>query len=41
MVWSSEGLLFAMGAIDFRRGTVVHINAGVAGLVGVCSPGRA
>jgi Amt family ammonium transporter len=35
MVWSSEGLLFAMGAIDFAGGTVVHINAGIAGLVGV------
>ena len=35
MVWASEGLLFAMGAIDFAGGTVVHINSGVAGLVGV------
>src|SRR5436190_16667845 len=35
MVWTSEGLLFKFGAIDFAGGTVVHINAGVAGLVGV------
>ena len=39
MVWASEGLLFAMGAIDFAGGTVVHINAGVAGLVGVLFAG--
>jgi Amt family ammonium transporter len=35
MVWASEGLLFRLGAIDFAGGTVVHINSGVAGLVGV------
>lgn len=35
MVWASDGLLFRFGAIDFAGGTVVHINAGVAGLVGV------
>ena len=35
MVWSADGLLFALGAIDFAGGTVVHINAGIAGLVGV------
>ncbi|MEO8547237.1 MAG: ammonium transporter [Sphingomicrobium sp.] len=39
MVWASHGLLFAMGAIDFAGGTVVHINAGVAGLVGVLFAG--
>src|SRR5690349_2227579 len=33
MVWYSGGLLFKMGAYDFAGGTVVHINAGVAGLV--------
>lgn len=32
-VWSSTGWLAALGAIDFAGGTVVHINAGVAGLV--------
>ncbi len=35
MVWSTDGLIFKLGAIDFAGGTVVHINAGVAGLVGV------
>lgn len=35
MVWASNGLLFRFGAIDFAGGTVVHINSGVAGLVGV------
>jgi Amt family ammonium transporter len=35
MVWSPGGLLFGLGAIDFAGGTVVHINAGVAGLVGL------
>ena len=39
MVWAAHGLLFAMGAIDFAGGTVVHINAGVAGLVGVMFAG--
>jgi len=35
-VWASDGFLFnlgARGAIDFAGGTVVHISAGVAGLV--------
>jgi Amt family ammonium transporter len=39
MVWSSDGLLFKLGAIDFAGGTVVHINSGVAGLVGVAFAG--
>lgn len=34
MVWDGAGLIFNWGAIDFAGGTVVHINAGVAGLVG-------
>jgi Amt family ammonium transporter len=34
MVWGSGGMLLDMGALDFAGGTVVHINAGVAGLVG-------
>ncbi|WP_132541881.1 ammonium transporter [Rhodovulum euryhalinum] len=34
MVWDGAGLLFNMGALDFAGGTVVHINAGVAALVG-------
>ncbi len=33
MVWDGAGLLFTWGAIDFAGGTVVHINAGVAGLI--------
>ena len=39
MVWASEGLLFKLGAIDFAGGTVVHINSGVAGLIGVAFAG--
>ena len=39
MVWSSGGLLARFGAIDFAGGTVVHINSGVAGLVGVAFAG--
>jgi Amt family ammonium transporter len=35
MVWASDGFLYRLGAIDFAGGTVVHINAGVAGLIGV------
>ena len=34
MVWDGAGLIFNMGAIDFAGGTVVHINAGIAALVG-------
>jgi ammonium transporter, Amt family len=34
MVWGGDGaLLWDMGVLDFAGGTVVHINAGVAGLV--------
>ena len=33
MVWASNGLLYVDGALDFAGGTVVHINAGVSGLV--------
>lgn len=35
-VWASDGFLFnlgAAGAIDFAGGTVVHISAGISGLV--------
>lgn len=35
MVWASDGILSKFGAIDFAGGTVVHINSGIAGLVGV------
>ena len=33
-VLADAGLIFSWGAIDFAGGTVVHINAGIAGLVG-------
>ena len=34
MVWSGDGgYLWDMGVLDFAGGTVVHINAGVAGLI--------
>ena len=32
-VWSTDGWLARLGALDFAGGTVVHLNAGVAGLV--------
>jgi Amt family ammonium transporter len=34
------GLLWGMGALDFAGGTVVHINAGIAGLVGCIMVGQ-
>lgn len=40
MVWSAEGWLFKDGALDFAGGTVVHINAAVAGLVGAYFVGK-
>ena len=41
MVWyGPDGFLFAKGAIDFAGGTVVHINAGIAGLVGAYFVGK-
>ena len=39
MVWGG-GLLGADGALDFAGGTVVHINAAVAGLVGAYMLGK-
>ena len=36
----TAGLLWQWGALDFAGGTVVHINAGVAGLVGACLVGK-
>jgi Amt family ammonium transporter len=33
LVNATNGYLFQLGAIDFAGGTVVHINAGVAGLI--------
>ena len=40
MVWATGGFLFEKGALDFAGGTVVHINAGVAGLVGAYFIGK-
>ena len=41
MVWSGDGaLMWDWGALDFAGGTVVHINAGIAGLVGAIMVGK-
>jgi len=40
MVWGPEGFLLERGALDFAGGTVVHINAGIAGLVGAYVIGK-
>ncbi|MCM2396459.1 ammonium transporter [Rhizobium sp. S95] len=40
MVWDANGLIFGWGAFDFAGGTVVHINAGVAGLIGAIMVGK-
>ncbi|HWL30358.1 MAG TPA: ammonium transporter [Burkholderiaceae bacterium] len=40
MVWAPGGWLFERGALDFAGGTVVHINSGVAGLVGAYFIGK-
>jgi len=37
---SKAGLLWQWGALDFAGGTVVHINAGIAGLVGAYMVGK-
>ncbi len=37
---ATNGLLFQWGALDFAGGTVVHINSGVAGLVGAIILGK-
>jgi Amt family ammonium transporter len=37
---ATAGLIWQWGALDFAGGTVVHINAGVAGLVGACVLGK-
>jgi Amt family ammonium transporter len=39
-VTANAGWLWARGALDFAGGTVVHINAGVAGLVGAYMLGQ-
>jgi len=40
MVWDGAGLIFNMGALDFAGGTVVHINAGIAALIGSLLVGK-
>jgi Amt family ammonium transporter len=40
MVWDSSGMIFNWGALDFAGGTVVHINAGIAALVGAILVGK-
>jgi Amt family ammonium transporter len=37
---ATAGWLFQKGALDFAGGTVVHINAGIAGLVGALMLGK-
>jgi len=39
-VTANAGFLWAKGALDFAGGTVVHINAGIAGLVGAFMIGK-
>ena len=39
-VSATGGLLWQWGALDFAGGTVVHINAGIAGLVGAIVVGK-
>jgi ammonium transporter, Amt family len=39
-VWGSDGFLSAAGVLDFAGGTVVHINAGTAGLMACLVMGK-
>ncbi|MCA3285775.1 MAG: ammonium transporter [Roseomonas sp.] len=39
-VWHPNGWILELGALDFAGGTVVHINAGVAGLVAAIVLGK-
>jgi ammonium transporter, Amt family len=39
-VWGPDGWLGSMGVLDFAGGTVVHINAGIAGLVAALVLGK-
>ena len=39
-VWHPNGWIFGLGALDFAGGTVVHINAGVAGLICAITLGK-
>ena len=40
MVWGVGGLVRGWGALDFAGGTVVHLNAGIAGLVAALYLGK-
>ncbi len=40
MVWAVGGMMYAWGTLDFAGGTVVHINAGIAGMVGCLVIGK-
>jgi Amt family ammonium transporter len=40
MVWGTGGFLADMGAKDFAGGTVVHINSGIAALIGALIVGK-
>jgi Amt family ammonium transporter len=40
MVWAAGGYLFEAGDLDFAGGTVVHINAGIAALMGAIVLGK-
>ena len=40
MVWATGGFLFEKGDLDFAGGTVVHINSGIAALVGALVVGK-
>src|SRR5215217_167822 len=39
-VWGSDGFLSSAGILDYAGGTVVHINAGVAGLMAALVMGK-
>ncbi|MEX2184464.1 MAG: ammonium transporter, partial [Chloroflexota bacterium] len=39
-VWSADGWLFKLGALDFAGGTVVHISSGVSALIVALLIGR-
>ncbi len=39
-VQADAGMLYRWGALDFAGGTVVHINAGIAGLIGALMIGK-
>jgi Amt family ammonium transporter len=39
-MWQSDGYMFKAGILDYAGGTVVHINAGIAGLVSALVLGK-